>query len=186
MGVKYHTLSDEDLVRAITGGDTDLFGIIYDRYADKVFRKCLSFVKDRIIAEDNVQDVFLKVFYQLPKFKYKSKFSTWLYAITYNYCVEFYRKHNRIKEVEIDDRLEVAEDDNAEAELLKVKSQVLKIALEKVSPEDKMILLLKYQDGAPIKEIMDLLHISESAVKMRLARARQRVRAEISKMKVEV
>ena len=78
--------------------------------------------------------------------------------------------------VDIDEGPDISVDDDDEKELLKMRAEQLKWALDQVAPEDKMILLLKYQDDTPIKEIMDTLDISESAVKMRLARARQRVK----------
>jgi RNA polymerase sigma factor (sigma-70 family) len=171
------TATDEELIAAIAqGGKTDLFGMIYDRYANKVYRKCISFVKDPDIAQDMVQDVFLKVFFQISRFKGKSRFSTWLYAITYNFCVEYYRKHNKYTMVDIDEGPEIADHSMDEQEVLQIRTEILKRSLEAISPEDKMILLMKYQDDTPIKDIMDHLSISESAVKMRLARARKRVK----------
>lgn len=171
-------LSDEELISAIIEeGKTELFGILYDRYSDKVYRKCISFVKDKAIAQDMVQDVLLKVFTQLNKFKGKSRFSTWLYAITYNYCVEYYRRNSKYGMVDINEGPDLADtNEELEGELLSLRSEKLKGALEKIAPEDRMILLMKYQDDTSIKELMDHLHISESAVKMRLARARQRVK----------
>ena len=178
---KPHTLSDEELVQLIAKqGKTELFGLLYDRYADKVYRKCISFAKDEDIAKDMVQDVLLKVFSKLNKFQGKSRFSTWLYAITYNYCVEYYRKDSRFRTQDIDEGPEIAANEaKEEQELLSWRVDQLKYALEQIAPEDKVLLLLKYQDETPIKEIMETLEISESAVKMRLSRARQRVRQVI-------
>lgn len=171
-------LSDEEIVSSIIQkGETDLFGILYNRYSDKVYRKCLSFVRDKEIAQDMVQDVLLKVFTQLSKFKGNSRFSTWLYAVTYNYCVEYYRKNNRYTKVDIQEGPDLSEsDDSEEKELLAARSHQLKEALDLIPPEEKMILLSKYQDGASIKELMMQLEISESAVKMRLSRARKRIK----------
>jgi RNA polymerase sigma-70 factor (ECF subfamily) len=180
-------LSDEQLiVQIIQQGDTALFGILYDRYANKVYRKCMSFVKKEEAAQDMVQEIFLKVFYQLARFKGKSRFSTWLYAITYNYCVEQYRRQNRHPMVELDERLDQPDDDKAEQEFLETRLDVLKKALDKVAPEDKVLLMMKYQDDISIKEIMTYLDISESAVKMRLSRARQRVREAIQEMEPNI
>lgn len=176
-------LSDEALIELITqDGKTDFFGVLYDRYSNKVYRKCLSFVKDEDVAQDMVQDILLKVFTQLSKFKGKSRFSTWLYSITYNFCVEFYRKNNKYGTVDIDQGPEIPEDTDNESEILSLRVDQLKRALEKVAPEDKMILLMKYQDDISIKELMDVFDISESAVKMRLARARQRVQIVVNEM----
>ena len=182
----YQAKSDEELVAAITAGATDLYAILYDRYADKVYRKCFSFVKNETIAQDNVQDIFLKVFFQLAKFKGKSRFSTWLYAITYNYCVEFYRRNTRYSHVDINERHDLADGNMEEQELLKLRTTQLAWALDKISPEDKMILLMKYQDSMSIKEIMDQFGLAESAVKMRLARARQRVKAVLKNREKEL
>jgi len=174
----YRKLSDEELISLIMDeGKTELFNHLYDRYADKVYRKCISFVKDKDIAKDMVQDVLLKVFTQLNKFKGKSRFSTWLYAITYNYCVEYYRKNNRYTNVDIDEGPDFPDqNDDNESELLSERVDRLKRAMDRIAPEDKVILLMKYQDEGSIKELMEHLDISESAVKMRLARARKRVR----------
>ncbi|RMG68368.1 MAG: sigma-70 family RNA polymerase sigma factor [Bacteroidetes bacterium] len=174
----YHKATDEAIISAITEeGKAELFGILYDRYADKVFRKCISFVKDPDPARDLAQDILLKVFTQLSRFKGNSRFSTWLYAVTYNHCVEHYRRHSRFKKVDIDQGPDLAEENNElEQDLLALRADKLQKALDRIPPEDKMLLLLKYQDDTPIKELMEQLDISESAVKMRLARARQRVR----------
>jgi RNA polymerase sigma-70 factor (ECF subfamily) len=177
----YSKASDEDIIQAIIHeGKTELFGLLYDRYADKVFRKCISFVQDRDIAQDMVQDVLLKVFTQLSKFKGNSRFSTWLYAITYNYCVEYYRRSNRYPSADIDEGPDIAEpDDQAEKDLLGLRAEKLHKAMSLIAPEDKAILLMKYQDDTSIKDLTEHLDASESAVKMRLARARERVRALI-------
>ena len=183
---KKNNTPDEALIKAILQeGKTECFGILYDRYSNKVYRKCLSFFKDEAIAQDMVQDIFLKVFFQLSKFKGRSRFSTWLYAITYNYCVEYYRRNSKYSMVEVEDRHVGAEDDNQEDEILEYRVAHLKRAMEQIAVEDKMILLMKYQDDTSIKDIMGHLKISESAVKMRLARARSRVRDLIKEMEKE-
>jgi len=174
-------LTDEEIVHAIiTQRKTKLFGILYDRYANKVYRKCISFVQDKDSAQDMVQDVFLKVFMKLGKFEGRSRFSTWLYAITYNYCVEYYRKAKKLSTVDINEKIDLGEEEDfTENEILSLRTEQLKYALNKIAPEDKMILLMKYQDDMPIKEIMHVLELSESAAKMRLRRARQRVKVII-------
>jgi RNA polymerase sigma factor (sigma-70 family) len=174
----YTDASDETIIEAIIQeGRTELFGLLYDRYADKVFRKCISFVRDRDVAQDMVQDVLLKVFTQLAKFKGNSRFSTWLYAITYNYCVEYYRRSQRYPSADIEEGPDIAEpDDQAEKDLLSLRAEKLRKAMDLISPEDKVILLMKYQDDTSIKDLTEHLNASESAIKMRLARARERIR----------
>lgn len=170
-----HLLTDEELVLRITAtNDTQWFGILYDRYADVVFGKCLSFTKDRAEAEDLAHDVFLKLFMQLKKFSGKSKFSTWLYSFTYHHCVNHVNRVMKKRPVTTDmegyDHIEEPED----KKLLELQHETLAQALERLDPEDKMLLLLKYQDEMSVKQIMAALDIGESAVKMRLKRAKVR------------
>ena len=166
-------------------GRSELYGQLYDRYSDKVYRKCIGFSKDHSVAQDMVQDIFLKVFFQLPKFEGRSRFSTWLYTITYNYCVEYYRKTSKHSFVDIETQPEAFDEEAEEKALLKTRSDKLKKALDLIGPEDRAILLMKYQDNISIKEIMTTFEISESAAKMRLARARQRAKEVIDEMKEE-
>ena len=172
-------MSDEDLVKAIVStNDTLLFEILYDRYATLVFNKCFGFAKDEEEAKDLTQDVFLKLFVKLASFKGTAKFSTWLYAFTYNHCVNYVTR-NTAKKIEkqsvdytdIEDLSEVED----ESSFLTMKVDRLQAALELISPDDKMILLLKYQDFLSIKDIESVLGIGESAVKMRLKRAKDKL-----------
>lgn len=178
----YKDLSDEDLVKAIVlKNDTLLFEILYDRYDKLVYNKCRGFSKHDDEAEDLTQDIFLKLFVKLKTFKGKSKFSTWLYSFTYNHCVNYVNRSTakKIEKQSVDtDNLKdehygSQEQDDADIQNLKVEK--LKEALEKISPEEKMILLLKYQDSLSIKDLCGVLDIGESAVKMRLKRAKEKL-----------
>ena len=170
-------MSDEEVIELILNkGKTNLFGVLYDRYSDKVYRKCLSFEKDKDVALDLSHDILIKVFLQLSKFEGRSRFSTWLYSISYNYCIEYTRKKNRLPLIALEeDRMDL-QDEDSDWFLMENQLKSLKKALEEIHPEDKALLLMKYQDDISIKELMEIYQISESAVKMRLSRARQRVK----------
>ena len=177
----FKDLSDEDLVKAIvSSNDTLLFEILYDRYDKVVYNKCYGFSKSEDEAEDLTQDIFLKLFVKLKTFKGKSKFSTWLYAFTYNHCVNYVNR-STAKKIEkqsvgtenIEDKYYNPEVDDKSINLLRVEK--LNEALEQISPEEKMILLLKYQDNLSIKELTEAFDIGESAVKMRLKRAKEKL-----------
>lgn len=173
-------LSDEDLVSAIVKtNDTLLFEVLYDRFAMMVYNKCYGFAKDEDEAKDLTQDVFLKLFVKLASFKGKSKFSTWLYAFTYNHCVNYVTRNTAKKfekqSVDYTDIQNLPEDHDDESDFSDMRVDKLKQALELVSPDEKMILLLKYQDNLSIKEIVTVLGIGESAVKMRIKRAKDKL-----------
>ncbi|TYA78434.1 RNA polymerase sigma factor [Seonamhaeicola marinus] len=178
---KFKTQSDEDLVKAIVkNNDTLLFEILYDRYSMLVYNKCLGFAKDDDEAKDLAQDIFLKLFVKLASFKGNSKFSTWLYAFTYNHCVNYVTRNTakkfEKKAVDYKDIENLSEDGyEDENSFLSMKVDKLKVAIEQISPDEKMILLLKYQDSLSIKEIVTALGIGESAVKMRIKRAKDKL-----------
>lgn len=174
-----HNLTDEALVEAIVKtNDTMLFEVLYDRYANMVYNKCYGFASSEDEAKDLTQDVFLKLFVKLASFKGKSKFSTWLYAFTYNHCANYVTR-NTAKKIEkhsvSSDVIENVGDVESTHDFQNMKVEKLKRVLELIPPDDKMILLLKYQDNLSIKEISSALIIGESAVKMRLKRAKEKL-----------
>jgi RNA polymerase sigma-70 factor (ECF subfamily) len=176
----YVHLSDEELVKQIVAdNDPMLFGKLYDRYVKMVYNKCYGFAKSADEAEDLTQDVFLQLFIKLRTFKGKSKFSTWLYSFTYNFCVNYVNRNKQLKIRDKSVQVETSEhkltEEVPDESLFEMKADKLKKALELIAAEDKSLLLLKYQDGASIKDLVSLLEIGESAVKMRIKRAKERL-----------
>ena len=174
-------LSDEDLIfKIIETNNTQLFAILYDRFSKVVYNKCYGFSKNKEEAEDLTHDVFIRLFVKLKTFKGNSKFSTWLYSFTYNFCVNYVQRNDFKKKEKITVVTDNIQDDDVSQEiddltLFELKSEKLAKALSLIDPTEKMILLMKYQDDMSIKEIKDFLNIGESAVKMRIKRAKQKV-----------
>lgn len=154
------------------------FTILYERYAGKIFSKCISMLRDEALAQDATQEIFTKIFLNLAKFNGKSKFSTWIYSITYNYCIDYIRRTKKQKDIVSEDIENAADvvDDIPDNELLELEVEQLKKVLDELPPDDTVILLMKYQDDMSIKEIGDAINITESAVKMRLKRAKEKAR----------
>jgi len=155
---------------------TDYFSLLYKRYAGKIYSKCISLLKDEALAQDATQEVFTKIFLNLSKFSERSKFSTWVYSITYNYCIDFLRHKKKEKNL-FSDEMENAPDTVEEVpdtELLEMEVRRLKRVLNEIPPGDKAILLMKYQDEMSIKEIAGILDKSESAIKMKIKRAKHK------------
>lgn len=172
-------LSDEELVRLYVETQRNTyFERLYERYCDKVYRKCLSFTKDPARAEDLTHDIFLKLVVKLSSFREQAKFSTWLYSITYNYCTDQLRSQNLRREVSMEDnweRLDVETGDDL-AEMAEMEAQQLQRALLQLAPDEQTMLLMKYQDDISIREIAAINGLTESAVKMRLKRSRDKLR----------
>ncbi len=169
-------LTDEQLVSMFVETQKNIyFEQLYDRYSDKVYRKCMSFVQDTAKAEDFTHDIFMKLVLNLSSYKETAKFSTWLFSITYNFCIDQVRIGKRSKETALDENYDVGFDDN-DADLEEIEASKLNQALTNLTVEEKSILLMKYQDDLTIKEISSTLNISESAVKMRLLRSKDRLK----------
>ncbi len=155
------------------------FNILDRRYASKIFSKCLSMLKNEAEAYDAKQEIFIKLITSLDKFRGKSKFSTWIYSITYNYCIDFLRRRKKMNNL-FSDELENPPDTEAEEVpdeyLTQMKVDQLRRVLEELAADDKAVLLMKYQAELSIREIAESLKISESAVKMRIKRAKERAK----------
>ena len=179
-GSAFKNVSDEELVaKIVVDNNTLLFGVLYDRYSKKVYNKCYGFARSQDEAEDLTQDVFLMLFVKLASFKGKSKFSTWLYSFTYNFCVNYVNRNKQRKmsdkSIPMDTVEYKVEDEVSDDNLFELQASKLERALKLIDVEEKSILLLKYQDGASIKELSNFLEIGESAVKMRLKRAKAKL-----------
>lgn len=169
-------LSDEEMIRHhLPHQPSECFETLYTRYVSKVYKQCLSMTKDSEQAQDFTQDIFLKVFNKLDAFQQRSSFSTWIYAIAYNYCADQLRLAKRLPTVTLGDGMEQTWDGPAEVSVQDDMLQLVAQAMERLTVEEQRLLRLKYEDGLSNEEIAGLYNIKLSAVKMRLKRSRERV-----------
>lgn len=173
----FNPLNDMEVIARINAGDsTKSFKILHDRYYNKVLDKCFSFVKNRELAEELAGDIFSKVYEKLASFKQKSSFSSWLYAITYNHCIDYLRIKKKLHYPSWNQKNEIPEIiDESDESISDINYDNLLNILELIHTEEKALLLMKYQDDLSIKAISEALRISENATKMRLKRAKTRV-----------
>jgi RNA polymerase sigma factor (sigma-70 family) len=170
-------LKDEEIAsRIIHDRQAELFEVLYERYKVKVYDKVYSFIKDRQKSEEFTNDILSKVYEKLPGYKGNSAFSSWVYSITYNYCIDFLRFQKKLHYPEWNSNNEIPEiPDESEEDLSSVTYENLMKIMEMIHPEEKALILMKYQDDLSLKQIATTLRISEDAVKMRLKRARTRI-----------
>ena len=171
------SISDEEaLEQYLLTQNVNYFNILYDRYTNKVYSKCVTMLKDIEMAEDATQEIFVKILLSLSKFSGKSKFSTWLYSITYNFCIDLIRKEKKDITQSYGDytKFEIEDDSLFDAEIMETNVYRLKDVMTELSAEDNGILLMKYQDELSIREISEVLNKTESAVKMKILRAKER------------
>jgi RNA polymerase sigma-70 factor (ECF subfamily) len=170
--------TDSELIaRYLRDQNTMYFTVLYRRYAGKVFAKCISMLADEGQARDATQDIFIKVLLNLAKFTEQSSFSTWVYSITYNYCIDMIRKKKKMPLIFTEDVGKVSKETNQElpdSVLLEMKQERLEKVIDRLPPGDKAILMMKYIDDMQIREIGEVLGKTESAIKMQIMRAKQR------------
>ena len=180
-------LTSEEIVDLyISTREEIYFEMIYDCFSGKVFRKCLSILGEHSTAEDATQEIFLKIYTKISSFSGKSKFGTWLYSITYNHCIDYLKykskRYTELEESHMDfDTIEEVSDSG----LLEMKVNTLKDVLNNLKAEERVVLLMKYQDDKSIRDISHELDIGESAVKMRIKRAKQKAHHLLKSTKLE-
>lgn len=133
-------------------------------------------LKNEAAAKDATQEIFTKIFLNLSKFSERSKFSTWVYSITYNFCIDTIRKRKKEKKL-FSDEIENAPDiieEISDDSLLQMEVKRLGKVLNEIPSGDRAVLLMKYQDEMSIKEIAEILDKTESAIKMKIKRAKHK------------
>ncbi|MFN0034792.1 MAG: RNA polymerase sigma factor [Saprospiraceae bacterium] len=155
--------------------DALYFSQLYRRYAGKVFAKCISMLADHGMARDATQDVFIKILLNLSKFTEQSSFSTWVYSITYNYCIDLIRKKKKNILLYTEDIGSISKETEVEmpdSVILEMETNRLEKVMDRLPPGDKAILDMKYTDEMSIREIGEVLNKTESAIKMQIMRAK--------------
>lgn len=150
---------------------------LYLRYHLKVRKYCHTILKDKETAGDMMQDTFIKVSSHLPKLKNASTFVGWLFQIARNLCLDHIKRQSKTKAARIEETLDLADEiiDLEDLEAKEFQITLMEILINELNEQDKKMLKLKYVDKISIKGIQAEFELSESAVKMRLARARKKV-----------
>lgn len=167
--------SDKVLIkRFLQKKDVSAFSKLYDRYSDKVYGRCLQFFQDKEKAKDATQEIFIKVLYQLHTIKEEDYFSTWLYTVTYRYCVDKFREEKKHFFAEEEKAVNVYYEEQEEV-FEDIYSDILEEGLQKLDKEERTIIMMKYVDEMSVKQISEVLGLGSSAVKMRLKRSRDKL-----------
>jgi RNA polymerase sigma-70 factor (ECF subfamily) len=179
-------MEENELVRRSIEGDEEAFGALVKKYKTKVFNMAFSFTKDREAADDLAQEIFIKAYYALGKFKFKSGFGTWLYRIAVNHLKDHLRKQKKERHISFDDvhhetRLsEDVSDRKEEAREKERRIRFLHQALQSLPQKYRIILTLRDVQGHSYEEIANILNLSPGTVDSRLHRARKMLREKIA------
>jgi RNA polymerase sigma factor (sigma-70 family) len=176
---KDNSLTDELLIGHLKNDNEHAITILYNKYYKKVYHQCLTFVKNSETAFDLTHDILLKTIEKLDSFRGNSSFSTWLYAITHNHCIEYLRRKNQVTYVPLNQETELQHIYPDLDELVQMDNDTelrMNLLYHAEIPE-KDLLLLKYRENMSIRDLQKRFNMSESAIKMRIARGKKKIAA---------
>ncbi|HTI60490.1 RNA polymerase sigma factor [Mucilaginibacter sp.] len=179
-------LSDIDLIEQTLAGNQAAYADLVKRHQRFVFTLAMRFSKSREDAEEIAQDCFIKAYRSLASFQKQSKFSTWLYSIVYTTAMTFLRK-KRVDTDSIDDENTYIQLENHSSGLnndmaeTKSRSYYLNQAIGQLLPDDATIITLFYMGEQSLEEIGQAVGMEANTVKVKLFRARQRLKEKLEK-----
>ena len=173
------------IIRRVQHGDTEAFSVLVAAYEKNVFNVALQMTGNREDAQDMGQEAFLKAYNSLPSFRGDSKFSSWLYRIVSNVCLDFKRRQSRRPSssltVEDDEgetlQLDIADESQSPEALLerKLTREAVRRGLASLPDEQRQILLLREIQGLSYEEIAEAMDLEPGTVKSRIFRARKKL-----------
>ncbi len=184
--------SDTEILSRILSGEKELYRIIMDRYASLVFHVVRRYVTDQNLMTERAHEIFLKAYERLDSFQGKSAFSSWLYRLAHNHCLDESRraKHRNAFFSELPDEHAFGMMDGnpgtdagmeAESETDERTARLWK-ALARIDDNYTVPLLMKYRDGMSYEEISEDLDVPVGALKVRVHRARKELKTTMEQM----
>ena len=184
-------LDDRILIERAQEGNRAAFQVLVERYKKKIYAVAFDMTGDHHDAEDISQDVFLKAFRSLTRFRGRASVSTWLYRMTVNTCIDRSRKKAwkaiKPKGACIDDNIyphgEQGHDrlSHPEKEYEKtLLQQHIRQALDSLTQRERSVFVLRHYHALPLKEIAECLHVSEGTIKSTLFRALKRLQKKLA------
>ncbi len=177
-------IDEDELVNRFQKGDIEAFNPLVLKYQKKIYNLIYQRIRDREIAKDISQEVFLKAFKALPDFKGGSAFYSWIYRIAINSSIDFQRRRNRNRVLtfeelppDADEVLRMSEAHPSPEKLLEEKElgKIIRAAVQKLPPGQRRVFNLRHRRELAIKEIAVLLNRSEGTIKTHLHHAHRRL-----------
>ena len=178
--------TDSEIISRVLRGEQQAFAELVNRYQNFVFTITLRYTDNREDAEEIAQDIFVKAYRSLADFRGASKFSTWLYTIVTTSCITFLRK-KKLETRSLDDERVFEQADNQNSGFttnqVEQKSKVAMVneAIKLLSPDDAKIITLFYKGEQSLEEIGVIIGMEPNTVKVKLHRARQRLKEKMEK-----
>lgn len=178
--------ADRELVQACQRGERDAFRALFEQYRNKVYSIALRFAGDDATAMDIAQDTFVKLFSSIRDFRGESSFDTWIYRLVVNSCMDHRRRAWRV--MPLADRFQQTLRDPADSlkELLRSeRGGQVRAAVERLSPDLRIAIVLRYTEGLSYEQIAEVLGCSQGTVASRLNRAHKRLEQRLSRLMIQ-
>lgn len=179
-----HNFNDQKYITKIINGNTKAFEVLVNQYKNMVYSIALKMMQNKEEAEEVAQDSFIKVFKSISKFKGDAKFSTWLYRITYNTCLDRIKKNKKFENnYPIDNVVNIQiDDDNAFDQLVQEDQQkLIKKRMSLLKKDEQLILTLYYYEELSLQEISEVLNKNYNQVRVNLYRSRKKLATLLNK-----
>ena len=172
---------EREVLEACRRGERDAFRVLFEAHKDKVYSIALRYSGDQSLAMDIAQEAFLKLFSSLPDFRGDSAFSTWMYRLVVNACLDHKRRSWRLAPI-ADELIAVlrAPGDCLNALLQSETRDRVRAAVETLSPDMRMAVVLRYTEGLSYDEIAEAMSCSAGTVASRLNRAHKALERKLS------
>ncbi len=179
-------LTDTEIISRVLKGEQQIFAALVERYQNYVFTLVLRFTDNREDAEELSQDIFVKAYRSLADFRGDSKFSTWLYTIVRTSCITFLRKR-KLPTTSMDNEKTFIQVESQESDFKanqveqRSRHAMVNEAIKLLSPDDAQVITLFYKGEQSLEEIGKIIGAEPNTVKVKLHRARQRLKEKMEK-----
>ena len=181
----YDSQTDEDLMAVLGTGQIEALVPLVQRYQHKALSTAYRMLGRRDLAEDVMQEAFLRIHRAAPSYEPRAKFSTWFYRVVVNLCLDEQRRHKRQLEACRDFLEQVPspahEGDPVHAQVAQEKQEAVRMALGKLRERERTVVVLQRYEGLSYREMAEVTGWSESAIDSLLVRAYRKLRQELKK-----
>jgi len=166
-----------DILLKCRDGNQEAWNMLINAYSKSVYNIALNFFAERDIASDVTQEIFIKIYHNLDKFREERNFTSWVFTISRNYCIDYWRKNKKylLNNQELDEKISSGQPTPEDNLIKESEIEILRKKISQLEPDLRIILILRDVHDLSYQEIAERFSIPEGTVKSRINRARLRL-----------
>ena len=178
-------MQEKEWILQAQKGDGDAFCALIGKYENKIYNIAYKFMQNSFDAQDAAQDAIIKMYGSIRKFSFQSAFSTWMYRVVANTCLDALRRRKPSVPMEEYTDLAVSREGNPDEQAENSElGRGIRMAVQELSEKYRMVLVLKDMEGLKYEEVAEILSITPGTVKSRLFRAREKLRKVLEEKQI--